>query len=257
MIDYYERAAPLILPHLRGRALTLKRYPDGVGGKFFFEKRCPSHRPDWVLTARVDLSTKSIDFCMIDDLPTLLWVANLATIELHVPMGLAADPDRPTAMVFDLDPGPPAGLAECAKVGLRLRDMLRHVGLECFAKLSGSKGLHVLVPLNTASVTAEQTKAFARAAALTLQQDDPAGVIATMGRSERAGKVFVDWSQNDRAKTTVCVYSLRARERPTVSTPVTWDEVAGCTSPEDLVFTSDDVLHRVEELGDLFAPLLG
>jgi len=226
LVDYYQRIAPLILPHLRGRAVTLKRYPDGVEGKSFFEKRCAIHRPDWVKTIEVtSRHAGAIGYCLIEDLSTLTWTANLAAIELHVPLALAEDPETPTQMVFDLDPGPPADLRDACRVGVLLRDLLAQAGLQSFAKTSGSKGLHLLVPLNTPGVTFDQTKDFAKAAAMTLQKDDPRRAIAQMSRSAREGKVFIDWSQNDRAKTTVCVYSARARTRPTISTPVAWDDV--------------------------------
>lgn len=226
LVDYYQRAAPLILPHLRGRAVTLKRLPDGVDGKSFFEKRCASHRPDWVKTATVDSRhAGTIDYCLVEDVSTLMWTANLAAIELHVPLALADQPDTPTEMVFDLDPGPSAGLEDACRVALQLRDVLQALGLKSFAKTSGSKGIHLLVPLNTPGVTFDDTKAFAHAAAMMLQKQDPARVIASMSRSARTGKVFIDWSQNDRAKTTVCVYSARAKDRPTVSMPVRWKQV--------------------------------
>ena len=226
LVDYYRRVAPLMLPHLRGRAVTLKRFPDGVDGKSFFEKRCASHRPDWVKTVAVDSRhAGSIDYCLIEDISTLMWTANLAAIELHVPLALAARPDVPTAMVFDLDPGPPAGIDDACRVALQLRDLLKQLGLESHVKTSGSKGLHMLVPLNTPGVTFDQTKAFAHATAMMLQKQDGKRVIASMSRAARNGKVFIDWSQNDRAKTTVCVYSVRAREVPTVSMPVTWKQV--------------------------------
>jgi bifunctional non-homologous end joining protein LigD len=228
VIDYYTRIAPHILPHLAGRATTLKRYPDGVEGKFFFEKRCPSHAPPWVQTVRVASSDGSnpINYCVIDDISTLVWVANLAALELHVPLARAAiSPDTPTAMLFDLDPGPPAGLKECAEVAVRLKRILDSQKLRSFVKFSGGKGMHVVVPLNHPEATFDQTKTFSRAAALTLERDDRKLIISSQTRSLREGKVLIDWSQNDRAKTTVCVYSLRAREQPTVSAPVDWEEI--------------------------------
>ncbi len=232
LIDYYVRVAPLILPHLAGRAVTLKRYPDGVEGKSFFEKRCPSHRPDWVKTVAVASTTEAIDYCLIEDVASLTWAANLAAIELHVPLALGASPDQPTAVVFDLDPGPPATIVDAARVAMRLRGLFDTLGLKSFVKRSGGKGLHILAPLNDPSATFDQTKSFARAIALTLERDDPKGVISSMSRSARAGKVFVDWGQNDRGKTTVCAYSVRARELPSISFPLTWDEVeAGDIEP--------------------------
>ena len=241
VIAYYERIGPVLVPHLAGRQLTLKRYPDGVDAEFFYEKRCPGHRPDWV---RVD----EAGFCLVDDVPTLLWVANLASIELHPSLAIDGEP---TVLAFDLDPGPPAGLAECAEVALRLRDLFDRLGMACFCKTSGSKGLQVYVPLNSGA-TFEQTKPFAHAVARLLEEEAPDKVVSRQRKDLRKGKVLVDWSQNDRHKTTVAVYSLRAQERPTVSTPVTWEEVeAG-----KLSYEWDDVLERVERDGDLFAPVL-
>jgi len=258
MIEYYTRVAPALLPHLRGRPLTLKRYPNGVDGQYFYEKQCPSHRPEWVHTAAVSTGRKTIDFCLCEDLPTLVWLANLADIELHTSLSLAERIERPRMMVFDLDPGEPAGIVECCQVSLWLRDVFEPLGLEAFAKTSGSKGLQVYVPLNT-EVTYDDTKPFAKAVAELLEKQHRDLVVSRMSKELRPGKVFVDWSQNDEHKTTVNVYSLRARERPTVSTPVTWDEVHACLDARDpslLVFEHDDVLRRVERDGDLFAPVL-
>jgi bifunctional non-homologous end joining protein LigD len=258
MIEYYTRVAPALLPHLRGRPLTLKRYPNGVDEKYFYEKQCPSHRPDWVKTAPVKTGRKTIDFCLCEDLPTLVWLANLADIELHTSLSLAERIERPTMMVFDLDPGEPAGIVECCQVSLWLRDVFEPLGLEAFPKTSGSKGLQVYVPLNT-EVTYDDTKPFAKAVAELLEKQHRDLVVSRMSKELRPGKVFVDWSQNDEHKTTVNVYSLRARERPTVSTPVTWDEVDACLDARDpslLVFEHDEVLRRVERDGDLFAPVL-
>jgi len=259
VIDYYTRVAPVLLPHMRGRPLTLKRYPNGVDGKFFYEKNAPSHRPEWVTTAAIySRSNKAdINFCVVEDLPTLVWAANLASLELHTSLARASDIMCPTMVVFDLDPGAPATIRECCRVGLRLRQMFSELGLQCFAKTSGSKGLQVYVPLNTPT-TYEVTKPFALAIAQHLEQEDPKGVLSNMKKELRTGKIFVDWSQNDDHKTTVCVYSMRAREQPTVSTPVTWDEVEAHASGKlkQLAFTIDDVLARAEKLGDLFAPVL-
>jgi bifunctional non-homologous end joining protein LigD len=237
LVDYYRRVAQLILPQLAGRAVTLKRYPDGVDGKSFFEKRCNAYRPDWVRTVRVPGQTvkdKTLDYCLIEDEPSLVWAANLAAIELHVPLALAAAPDRPTAMVFDLDPGEGANPVQ---VALRLKSMLEHLKLKSLVKTSGGKGLHVLVPLNTPDVTFDQTKAFARAVALTLEQDDPKGVIASMSRAARAGKVFIDWSQNDRNKTTACAFSIRARPEPSVSWPLDWAALKHAPKPPVVLAT--------------------
>ncbi len=238
LVDYYTRVAPLILPQLAGRAVTLKRFPDGVDGKAFFEKRCAAHRPEWVRTLRVPTERGTpIDYCHLADVAALRWAANLAAIELHVPLALAAEPDRPTAMVFDLDPGPPAAAVDCVPIALRLRALLDQVKLKSLVKTSGGKGLHVLVPLNGAGVTFEQTKAFARAVAVTLERDDPRHVIASMSRAARAGKVFIDWSQNDRNKTTASAFSVRARPTPTVSWPLAWDELADGRPPPAVAAT--------------------
>jgi bifunctional non-homologous end joining protein LigD len=253
VIDYYTRIAPYVLPHLRDRALTLKRYPNGVEAGHFYEKQCPKHRPDWVRTQRA----ADIDFCVCDDLPTLVWLANLADLELHPSLALIDDPAAPVILAFDLDPGPPATIVECAEVAVRLRTALRGIGLECFPKTSGSKGMQVYAPLNTPA-TYKQTRAVSKAVAQVLERTEPDLVVHEMKKSLRPGKVFVDWSQNAEHKTTVGVYSLRAMARPTVSTPITWDEVEAVREsrdPEDLVFTSDAVLARVAEHGDLFAPV--
>jgi bifunctional non-homologous end joining protein LigD len=257
VIDYYMRIAPYVLDHLRGRPLTLKRYPNGVESTYFYEKQCPSHRPDWVRTAAVysRSNDRTIDFCLADDLPTLVWLANLADLELHTSLALAADVTEPTVIAFDLDPGEPATIIECAAVALELRAVFEHLGLEAFPKTSGSKGMQVYVPLNT-PVTYKQTKTFALALAQLLERRLPELVVSDMKKELRKGRVLVDWSQNDQHKTTVCVYSLRARPQPTVSTPLSWDEVEAATDPEDLSFTSADVLERVAEHGDLFAPVV-
>jgi bifunctional non-homologous end joining protein LigD len=255
VIDYYTRIAPVLLPHLDGRPLTLKRYPNGVEGKFFYEKNCPSHRPDWVRTALIQLGTKEVNFCLCEDLPTLVWAANLADLELHPSLARAKKIERPTMLAFDLDPGPPAGLRECCEVALLLRELFGSLGLECFPKTSGSKGIQVYVPLNTQRVSYDHTKPFAHTVARHLEAAHPKQIVSVMKKEVRRGKVFIDWSQNDEHKTTVSVYSLRARERPTVSTPLSWDEVERC-EPESLVFVADDVLARVEEEGDLFAGVL-
>jgi bifunctional non-homologous end joining protein LigD len=260
VIDYYTRIAPVLLPHLRGRHLTLKRYPNGVEGAYFYEKQCPSHRPDWVRTAGVwsRHNGREIDYCMVDDLATIVWLANLADLELHTPLAYATAPEAPTFLAFDLDPGPPATIVECAEVAVRLRDAFDHFGLVAFPKTSGSKGMQVYVPLNTPT-TYRVTKPFAQGVAQVLERRMPELVVSEMRKDLRPGKVFIDWSQNDEHKTTVSVYSLRARDRPTVSTPVTWDEVESLLrtrEPEDLAFTSDQVLERVAEHGDCFAAVL-
>jgi bifunctional non-homologous end joining protein LigD len=251
VIDYYARIAPTVLPHLEGRALTLKRYPNGVEAKFFYEKNAPSHRPQWVTTARVG----DIDYVVVDEEPTLVWLANLADLELHTSLALASDPARPTLIAFDLDPGPPATVVECCRVAELLHGMFDGLGLQCFAKTSGSKGMQVYVPLNSKATFAE-TKAFSKTVAELLAREEPKLVVARQTKSAREGKVLVDWGQNDINKTTVNAYSLRAMARPTVSTPVAWDEVNATRRPEDLAFEAADVLRRVEEQGDLFAPVV-
>jgi bifunctional non-homologous end joining protein LigD len=260
VIDYYVRIAPVLLPHLRGRPLTMKRYPNGVSGPYFYEKNCPEHRPEWVQTARVwsEGNHKWMNYCLAEDLPTLVWAANLADLELHTSLSLGEGILRPTFIVFDLDPGPPANIVQCFQVGLWVRDIFAQLQLQSFAKTSGSKGLQIYVPLNTA-VTYDQTKSFAHELARLLERQHPNLVVSDMKKALRTGKVLVDWSQNDDHKTTVCVYSLRAKERPTVSTPVKWDEVEACLKKGDaslLVFESDEVLARAKKHGDLFEPVL-
>jgi len=261
VIDYYTRIAPAVLPHLKDRPVTLKRYPNGVDDMFFFEKNCPKHRPDWFQTTPVwsGGNNRFMDFCKVNDLPSLVYLANLASIELHTSMSKGGDAmDNPTTMVFDFDPGPPATIVECCQVAVWVRDLLREHGLECCPKTSGSKGLQLYVPLNTAGVDYNGTKGFSRRVAelMTKQHEDL--VVARMEKAVRPNKVFIDWSQNDRMKTTVSVYSLRARARPTVSTPVTWDEVEKCLEAGDpslLVFEAGDVLERFDRHGDLFEPV--
>lgn len=257
VIDYYIKISPVLLPHLKNRPISLKRYPDGVEGFFFYEKNCPSHHPDWMKTISVDKSDGTkIRYCAMNDLPALVWAANLADLELHTFLHKAPALSRPTAIAFDLDPGPPASVIHCCDVALQVRKIFAALGLESYAKTSGSKGMQVYVPLNT-SVTYERTKAFAKAIASALEQRSPQTVISRMERRLRKGKVFVDWSQNDDKKTTVTVYSLRAKEEPSVSTPVTWDEVESALKrKKELRFTSEDVLKRVKKHGDLFAPVL-
>ncbi len=251
LVAYYARVAPVLLPHLRDRPLTLKRYPEGVENQYFYEKQAPSHRPEWVQTEQVG----KINFTLAQDKPTLVWLANLADVELHTSLSLAGGPQEPTMLVFDLDPGPPAGIVECCQVAQVLQGLFGALGLQALAKTSGSKGLQVYLPLNSAAKY-EQTKPLARRVAELLEQRMPELVVSRMTKRLRPGKVLVDWSQNDAHKTTVNVYSVRARERPTVSTPVSWDEVAQCLKdgdPELLSFDTDDVLARVGQHGDLFA----
>ncbi len=260
VINYYIQIAHCLLPHLKDRALTLKRYPNGVNAEFFYEKRCPPHRPDWVKTAAIwsEGNQKEIQFCLANDLPTLVWAANLADLELHTSLAKAQAPDRPTMMVFDLDPGPPAEILECARVAFWLRGILAELKLKAFPKTTGSKGLQLYVPLNT-PVDFDKTKSLAKALAEALEQQYPKQVVSKMSKALRKGKVFIDWSQNDRHKTTVCVYSLRAKQTPTVSTPLDWDELEKASKAgkrENLVFTSDDVVKRAKQHGDLFEPVL-
>ncbi len=255
VIDYYTRVAPAVLPHLRDRPLTLKRYPNGVEGGHFYEKQCPSHRPDWVRSEPVVLSSKTIEFCICDDLATLVWLANLADLELHPSLSKVPEVDRPTIMAFDLDPGPGTGLAECCEVALLLRDALGQLGLESFPKTSGSKGLQLYVPLNVPDVDYDDgTKLLSNALARHLETHHAKLIVSSQRKELRKNRVLIDWSQNDEHKTTVGVYSLRARERPTVSTPLMWEEVEAGDA-DALVFEAEDVLARVEEHGDLFAPV--
>ncbi|MEY2409980.1 MAG: bifunctional non-ous end joining protein LigD [Verrucomicrobiota bacterium] len=260
VINYYIHVAHVLLPHLRDRPLTLKRYPNGVEGEFFYEKRCPGFRPSWLKTAPVwsEGNQATIHFCLANDLPSLVWAANLADLELHTSLGRRQKIDRPTAMVFDLDPGPGADILKCAEVGLALRELLQKKSLKSFAKTSGSKGLQIYVPLNT-TATFDQTKACARTIAEKLARERPEKVVSQMAKKVRQNKVYIDWVQNDPHKTTVCVYSLRAKENPTVSTPVAWDEVEKALKKgraADLVFQAPDVIDRVKRRGDLFAPVL-
>jgi len=259
VIDYYAAIAPVLIGHLQDRPLTVKRWPDGVEGKAFFQKQAPAHRPDWVQTVTVPAERKPIDYLLAQDLPTVVWLANLAALELHTPLARAGALDRPTTLVFDLDPGAPATIVECCEVGLALQGMFESLGLQCFAKTSGKKGLQLYLPLNSRDVSFDQSKAFAKAVAELLESADPDLVVSRMTKARRTGKVLIDWSQNDHRKTTVCAYSLRARERPTVSTPVNWEEVRATLDSRDpgaLAFEAGDVLERVAERGDLFAPVL-
>jgi bifunctional non-homologous end joining protein LigD len=260
VIDYIVHIAPVLQPHLAGRPLTMKRYPEGVDHPYFFEKNAPKHRPDWVKTAPIwsEGNERDVNYILANDLATLVWIANLASLELHPSLSLAAHIESPTMIVFDLDPGPPANIVQCSQVAIWVRAIFDHFGLQSFAKTSGSKGMQIYVPLNT-KTTYEQTKPFAHALARLLEQEHPELVVSDMKKAIRTNKVFVDWSQNDQHKTTIAVYSLRARERPTVSTPITWEEVEQTLKkkdPQRLVFEAADVLKRVEKMGDLFEPLL-
>jgi bifunctional non-homologous end joining protein LigD len=258
VIDYYARIAPVMVPHLAGRALTFRRYPNGSGAGGFFEKRCPGHRPEWVHVALGPGDRRGgIEYCCIDEPAALVWAANMAALEIHAPMALAADLATPRAMVFDFDPGPGTSIVECCRLALETRDVLSAVGLTGSCKTSGSKGLQLYVPLNTDGVTHEAAADVALATGQVLEKRLPGKVTTVMAKAERPGKIFVDWSQNAHHKTTIAPYSLRARPEPTVSTPVAWDEVDDCAAGDvELQFTSDDVLGRITAHGDLFADVL-
>lgn len=260
LIQYYIDVSPALLPHLKNRPVTLKRYPDGVEGFFFYERHCPDHRPAWVKTARAERHSEGgpVDYCVFGDLPALVWAANLADIELHAFLHRGSSTNRPAAVAFDLDPGPPADIIHCCRVALWMKEIFDALGLQSFAKTSGSKGMQVYVPLNTA-VTYEKTKTFSKTIAQYLEREHPREVVSKMQKSLRKGKVLIDWSQNDDHKTTVCVYSLRAKSHPTVSTPLQWREVELALKKKDakrLVFETGDVLKRIKKHGDLFAPVL-
>ncbi len=260
ILDYYRRIAEVMLPHLKDRALTLKRYPDGVDREFFFEKRCPSHRPAWTETAELlQDDGEPMTVCLVNDLATLIWVANLASLELHVPLARAASTETPDAMVFDLDPGEGADILACARVALVLREIISRLGLVSFVKTSGQKGLHIYVPLNLPGTTFEATSTFSKAVAVTLQKNYPDLVTAKMAKEQRTGRVFINWSQNDAAKTMVCVYSLRAREKPVVSFPLSWEELenlAGKGDRERFQVGHEEAVRRAEKEGDLFREVL-
>jgi bifunctional non-homologous end joining protein LigD len=257
VISYYVRVAPLMLPHIADRGVTLRRYPNGVEETSFFEKRCPSHRPEWIGTfAGPGDRSGTIGYCALDSVAALAWSANMAALEIHAPMARGKDIDSPTMCVFDLDPGPKTGIPECAEVALEIRSVLDNLaGLESHVKTSGSKGLQVYVPLNRPH-THEHCSEFALAVAQVLEKHNTSRVTSVMSKAARPGKVFIDWSQNSRHKTTVAVYSLRARPHPTVSTPVAWDEVEEAADGGDLSFEAADVLERVQQHGDLFAATL-
>jgi bifunctional non-homologous end joining protein LigD len=282
VLDYYQRVSAVLLPHIAGRPMTLKRYPEGVDGEAFFQKHATAHRPDWIRTEDVESRSSrardpgaTISYLVIDDLPALIWAANLAALELHVPqwrfalfppgddppvtprMGglpVPPSPPGPDLLVFDLDPGAPATVAECCRVAEALRPLLESEGLRPLAKTSGGKGLQLYAAIS--GLTAEQASDQARSFAQRMENELPELVVSRMTRTLREGKVLIDWSQNNGSKTTIAPYSLRARAYPTVSTPVTWDEVAACDHPDDLYFTAPDVLDRIAAQGDLFAPLL-
>lgn len=257
VIDYYRQIGPCILPHLRNRPVTLKRFPEGVEKDFFYEKNCPVYRPEWVETSG-SKSPGSKNYCLINDLPSLIWIQNLASLEIHTLLAAAENTDRPTMIVFDLDPGEPAGILECAEIALIMRDMLTGLGLRSFPKTSGGKGIHFYIPLNT-DVNYEQTKFFAKTVAQVMERHYPDKVVSKMTKTLRKGKVFIDWSQNTRHKTTACVYSLRAREYPSVSMPVAWEDLENVIKtgdPEQLHYPPHRTLRFVEENGDIFREVL-
>ncbi|MBW8806705.1 MAG: non-homologous end-joining DNA ligase [Catenulisporales bacterium] len=255
ILDYYARVAPVMLPHLADRPATFIRYPDGVDASGFFAKHAPSHTPDWVRTVSIAVSSsgKQIEYVLIDDLSSLMWAANLAAVEFHVPQWHAADPAHHDLLVLDLDPGAPATVLDCVRVAFAARDLLAGHGMELRAKTSGGKGLHLYAPLT--GVTAEQARELAHTIALSLETQHPDFIVSNMAKRERPGKVFVDWSQNTHAKTTVAPYSLRARPHPTVSTPVTWEQLESARRPEDLVFSPARALEQVGDYGDLLSGL--
>lgn len=260
VLDYYINIAPVFLAHLKDRPVSLKRYPDGVKGLFFYEKQCPVHRPDWVQTTPIwsDVRKAKIGYCVFNDLPSLVWAANLAVLEFHTSLSRKQDMTKPDFLAFDLDPGDGMNISACCKVAVLIEEKLRELKLKCFAKTSGSKGLQLYVPLNS-KADYEQTKTLAHDLAIELEQAHPELVVSKMSKALRKGKIFIDWSQNDEHKTTVCAYSLRAKERPSASTPLKWEEVeaaARSRSKQPLFFSPADVLKRVEKFGDLFAPVL-
>lgn len=259
VIDYYRQVAPFMLPHLEGRPVVMKRYPDGVAGDAFYEKECPAYRPDWMETVRLRGEEKPhTDYCVFGEMAALIWAANLASLELHTLLSRREDLDCPTALALDLDPGAPADIFDCIRVALPLRETLRTMGLESFPKLSGGKGLHFFVPLNT-PVTFDDTRQFAETVARTFEARAPEMVTSRMFKSARRGKVLIDWSQNDYHRTTIAPYSLRGRECPTVSMPVTWEELEEALDREDrcaLVFECERALERVGKAGDAFRPVL-
>ncbi len=255
VIEYYVTVAPVMLTHIADRGLTFKRWPDGVAAEPFFNKRAPGHRPEWISTCRGPGDKgKGIDYPMLNEVASLAWAANLAALEIHSPMARCDDIDSPTILVFDLDPGEPATIVECAQVALSIRTILASVGLEAFGKNSGSKGLQLYVPLNTAH-THQHAQEFALAVAQLLEKQQPEFVTSNMAKAVRPGKIFIDWSQNSRHKTTIAPYSLRGRDVPTVSTPISWDEVSDCADGEYLSFEAADVIERIDALGDIFAPV--
>lgn len=255
VVEYYRAIAPTLVPHLLDHPLTLKRYPNGVDESFFYEKQSPKHRPDWIETIPIQASQRVVEYTTVDDAAGLMWLANLASIEIHPLLAKAGDLEHPVRMTFDLDPGPPATVVECAQVALLLKEVMSHLGLECFPKTSGSKGMQIDLGLD-ASATFDETKEFAHALARVMEKQHPDLIVSRMEKAIRKGKIFIDWSQNHITKTTVSVYSMRAVSEQRVSTPVTWDEVAECAEGKPLSFETDDVLARVEKMGDLHRPVM-
>jgi bifunctional non-homologous end joining protein LigD len=258
VIDYHARIAPAMVPHVAGRCITFRRFPDGTAAPGFFEKRCPKHRPEWVPVAAGPGDRRGgVDYCRIEEPAALVWAGNLSAVELHAPMARADEQETPRAVVFDLDPGPRTDIADCCRIALAVRDILAAVGLDGWCKTSGSKGLQLYVPLNTKGPTHEAAADFALAVGQLLERQEPKQVTTTMAKAVRPGKIFVDWSQNAHHKTTIAPYSLRARPEPTVSAPVSWAEVETCAGGGvELRFEAAAVLARVEAHGDLFAPVL-
>jgi len=254
VIDYYVRIAPVMLDHIGDRGITMRRFPDGVDAESFFNKRCPDWRPDWLGAIRgPGESDGPIDYCRLSEVASMAWAANLAALEIHAPMARGDDIESPTMLVYDLDPGEGTGMTECCQIAESLAEVLDAVDLQAWPKTSGSKGLQLYVPLNTPH-THQHVGAFAKATGQLLERERIKEITTTMGASNRVGKVLIDWSQNSRHKTTIAPYSLRAKPSPTVSTPVTWDEVADGAAGQPLSFEAHEVLERVEEFGDLFAP---
>ena len=257
VINYYRIIAPVLMPHVKDRTISLKRYPDGITDGYFYEKRCPPFHPPWIRTKKDELSRKKPDYCVLSDVPSLIWFVNLASVELHTFLH-RIDGNQPTMVMFDLDPGPPAFLTESARVALMLRDLFDRIGLVCFAKMSGGKGIHLAIPLNVPVEYAE-TKQFARSVAQTVESRLPDLVVSNMNKSLRGGKVLIDWSQNDRHKTTVSVYSLRMHPKPTISAPVSWHEIEKAEknkTMEKLLFSPEELLERVERVGDIWADVV-
>lgn len=256
VIDYYVRVAPVMLDHIGDRGITMRRFPDGVDADSFFNKRCPEWKPDWMQAVPgPGESAGPIAYCQLSEVAALAWAANLAALEIHAPMARSDDIESPTMVVYDLDPGEGTSIIECCQIALILREVLDAVGLECWPKTSGSKGMQLYLPLNMPH-THEHASSFARATGQLIERDLPQRVTTTMAKAKRTDKIFIDWSQNSRHKTTIAPYSLRARPQPTVSTPLSWDEVEAGSKGAPLIFEADAVLDRLDQHGDLFAPVL-